>query len=77
MSYSLLFEEKKKKKNELKAYREEILFLEHPPRARFETEWDTDAGGEWMEVHSPDSWQSRSSEPTLVSSRELSVLSHP
>ncbi len=40
MSYSLLFE--KKKKNELKAYREDILFLERLPQARFETEWNTD-----------------------------------
>ncbi len=38
MSYSLLFEKKKKKKNELKAYREEISVS----RARFETEWNTD-----------------------------------
>ncbi len=41
MSYSLLFK-KKEKKNELKAYREEILFLERLPRARFETEWNID-----------------------------------
>ncbi len=39
--YSLLFE-KKNKKNVLKANLEEILFLERLPRARFETEWNTD-----------------------------------
>ncbi len=41
MSYSLLFK-KINKKNESKAYREEILFLERLPQARFETEWNTD-----------------------------------
>ncbi len=41
MSYSVLFD-KKKEKNELKVYLEEILFLERLPWARFETEWNTD-----------------------------------
>ncbi len=54
MSYSLLFKKKKKKKkNELKAYREEILFLERLPRARFETECNTDKYVSSIPQHPP------------------------